>query len=287
MQQGDRIGVGWRKELAAGIFANLDRIDLVEVIADDYFSAPRAALDALRTLRAQVPVVLHGVGLGMASAFATDQRRASAMARLVARVQPEHWSEHLAFVRAGGVEIGHMAVPPRTPLSVEATAENLERVSRCVGARPLVENVATLVDPPASSLPEVDWVAGILEGSGCDLLLDLHNIHANGINHGYDPHDFLRRIPLQRVGMVHVAGGTWLDGPDGRPRLLDDHLHDVPDPVFALLEDLAAASPRPLTVVLERDGDYGTMASTLAELDALRAAVARGRTRAGAREQAR
>ena len=36
----DRFGLGWRPELAAGIFSNLDRIDIVEVIADDYFDAP-------------------------------------------------------------------------------------------------------------------------------------------------------------------------------------------------------------------------------------------------------
>ena len=37
----DRFGLGWRPELAAGILSNLDRIDIVEVIADDYFDAPQ------------------------------------------------------------------------------------------------------------------------------------------------------------------------------------------------------------------------------------------------------
>ena len=36
----DRFGIGWRPELAAGILSNLERIDIVEVIADDYFDAP-------------------------------------------------------------------------------------------------------------------------------------------------------------------------------------------------------------------------------------------------------
>ena len=62
----DRIGLGWRPELAAGILANLDRIDVFEVIADDFFDAPRRARRALRTLAAQTPVVLHGVSLGLA-----------------------------------------------------------------------------------------------------------------------------------------------------------------------------------------------------------------------------
>ena len=55
----DRVGLSWRPYLAAGILTNLDRIDVVEVIADDYFDAPRAKVAALRTLSAQAPVVLH------------------------------------------------------------------------------------------------------------------------------------------------------------------------------------------------------------------------------------
>src|SRR5712672_3155153 len=45
----DRFGLGWRPELAAGILAHLDRIDLIEVVADDYFDAGRRDLHALRT----------------------------------------------------------------------------------------------------------------------------------------------------------------------------------------------------------------------------------------------
>src|SRR5215470_14353121 len=67
VERGDRFGLGWRPELAAGILAHLDRIDLIEVIADDYFGAARRDLRALRTLAAQVALVLHGTSLGLAS----------------------------------------------------------------------------------------------------------------------------------------------------------------------------------------------------------------------------
>ena len=98
----DRIGIGWRPELAAGIVSHLDRIDVIEVIADDYFDAPRRKLRALRTLAAQAPVVLHGVSLGLGSSVKVERRRLDRMARVVNEVQPEFWSEHLAFVRGGG-----------------------------------------------------------------------------------------------------------------------------------------------------------------------------------------
>ena len=123
----DRFGLGWRPELAAGILSNLDRIDIVEVIADDYFDAPKSKRRALKTLATQVPVALHGVTLGLASSIAADSKRLERTARLADEIQPEFWSEHLAFVRGGGLEIGHLAAPPRTEATIEGAAWNLDR----------------------------------------------------------------------------------------------------------------------------------------------------------------
>jgi uncharacterized protein len=275
----DKVGLGWRADLAAGIFSHLDRIDLLEVIADDFFDAPRREVRALQTLASQISVVLHGVGMGLASTVPVEAKRLEKMARLVDQVRPQSWSEHLAFVRGGGIEIGHLAAPPRTVDTVEGAAENLSRAAALVGTKPIMENIATLIDPPGSTLSESSWISGILASSDCDLLLDLHNVYANGLNHGYEPKAFLRQIPSVRFRAIHIAGGKFISAPDGSQRLLDDHLHDVPDPVFELLEDAAALSPNPLTVVLERDGAYPSMDCLLAQIDLARQALARGRAR--------
>lgn len=271
----DRVGLGWRPALAAGILANLERIDVVEVIADDYFHAPRAARRALGTLAAQVPVVLHGVQMGLASTIPVDTARLDPMARLVEQVQPAFWSEHLAFVRGGGVEIGHLAAPPRHAGTVEGTAHNLARARAVVGCAPLVENVATLIDPPGSTSDEASWVAEILVASGCTLLLDLHNLYANASNFGFDPMEYLAHLSVERIAAIHLAGGQWIAG----QRLLDDHRHDVPDPVYELLTEVGARAPQSLTVILERDGQYPPMAHLLAQLERAREALALGRLR--------
>jgi len=182
----DRFGLGFRPELAAGILANLERIDVLEVIADDCFEAPTALRTALRVLGRERPLLLHGVGLGAASTTAIDPARAEALARAIDDLEPEAWSEHLAFVRAGGIEIGHLAAPPRTPATVEATARNFRTAARITGAVPLIENVATLIDPPGSTLDEAAWLTALLQAMPCDLLLDLHNLHANACNFGFD-----------------------------------------------------------------------------------------------------
>lgn len=274
----DRVGLGWRRELGAAILAHLDRIDTVEVLADDYVDAPRREVDALVALGRARPLSLHGVALGLASSLPVDEHRLARLARLIARLAPESWSEHLAFVRGGGVEIGHLAAPPRTPATVAGAIANLERARRVIGAAPLVENVATLVDPPASTMDEASWVAAIVAGSGCDLLLDLHNLHANAANFAGSAQAMLARLPLDRARTIHLAGGRWIGGPGGR-RLLDDHLHDVPEEVFSLLVEVAARAPQPLTVIVERDGSYPPFPTMLAELDRARSALSEGRRR--------
>jgi uncharacterized protein len=271
----DSFGLGWRPELAGAILTHVDRLDVVEVMADDFFDAPASRLRSLRTLGAQIPIVLHGVSLGLASAAPAEAARLARMKRVFAAARPRFWSEHLAFVRAGGVEIGHLAAPPRTPATVAGTAANVGRAAAIVGARPLLENVATLIEPPGSTMSEADWIAAALAASGCDLLLDLHNLHANAVNFGQDARAMLTRLPADRIAAVHLAGGRRIAG----GKILDDHLHDVPPEVFDLLAEVGARVTRPLTVILERDGRYPPMATLLAQLDAARAALAVGRAR--------
>jgi uncharacterized protein (UPF0276 family) len=274
----DRVGIGWRAELAAGIFVHRDRIDMIELIADDHFRASKRQLRALRTLAGQVPMTLHGVTAGLASMAAPDERRLTRMARLAEAVQPESWSEHLAFVRASGIEIGHLAAPPRTEAVIAAAVRNIRRATSIVGAAPAMENVATLIDPPASTMDEPDWIAGITQGCDVPLLLDLHNLYANAVNFGADPAAMLQRLPLHRVSTVHVSGGHWIEAPgSAERRLLDDHVHDVPPAVFSLLTLLASSAPQPLDVILERDGKFPAFPRLLAQLEAARTALAEGR----------
>lgn len=282
----DLFGVGWRPAIADRILAAADRLDVVEVIVEDWTGRPAREVRALRTLGAQVPVVLHGVSLGLASSAPVDGKRLDACARVVELARPDFWSEHLAFVRGGGIEIGHLAAPPRCAATIEGTARNVARAREVVGSAPLLENVATLIDPPGSDRDEATFVREILEATGCDLLLDLHNLHANAVNFGFgeegekEEEDFLRRVPMRAVRAIHLAGGRPIPtGGGGKTRLLDDHLHPVPSAVFSLLERVGEMAPHPLTVILERDGLFPPFEEILQELSRARTSLAAGRAR--------
>jgi uncharacterized protein (UPF0276 family) len=155
-----------------------------------------------------------------------------------------------------------------------------------VGEQPLLENIATLIDPPDSALSEAEWVRSIAAESSSPLLLDLHNLYANAVNFGgRDPVDCLKEFPLERVSGVHISGGQWVQLDSGEHnlaarRLLDDHVHDVPDVVFTMLVELGHLCPQPLTVILERDGQYPGFPLLLEQLRRAREALAQGRQRA-------
>ena len=253
-----RLGLGWRAELGAGILANLDCIGVIEVMAEDFFDADRAQRRALRFLRDQVPVVVHATSLGLASTEPVDARGLDAVARVVEWLEPELWSEHLAFVRAGGSEIGHLAAPPRNDATLEGLARNVEVATRVTGSKPLLENVASLVDPPLSTYVEDEWLCAVTAVSGCGLLLDLHNVYANSVNFGFSATDVVRRVPAPRA--IHLAGGKRIE----RGRVLDDHQHAVPDAVYELL---ALVDARDAPVILERDGAWPEIEVLLREVE--------------------
>jgi uncharacterized protein (UPF0276 family) len=247
-----RVGLGWRRELGASILSHLDEIDVVEVLAEPLFAATPAEKRAFRFLAAHVPIVVHGTTLGLASTDGVERPRLESLARLMEWLQPEAWSEHLAFVRAGGIEIGHLAAPPRNEETLAALAENVDAARRIVGSAPLLENVATLIEPPCSTYSEGEWLEAVPRATGAELLLDLHNLHANAANFG-----FAIELPRAHVGMVHLAGGRVIGG----DRILDDHLHAVPDVLYEMLGEIGDT-----TVIIERDGNYPPFEELLAEV---------------------
>src|SRR5690606_6756766 len=83
-------------------------------------------------------------------------------------------------------------------------------------------------------------------------------------NEGRDPREVLLAYPLERVGMVHVAGGVREDG-----FYFDTHAHPVPADVIALVGELLARRPD-VPVMIERDANI-SFAELAGELAALRA----------------
>jgi uncharacterized protein (UPF0276 family) len=264
-------GVGWRPEIALAI----DRrpgLGFVELIAEDYGDAPiPAAVDQLR--RRGVAVVPHGISLSLGSAEPPDAKKLSRLARLAERVGAPLVSEHVCFVRAGGLESGHLLPLPRTREALDVLIANVRRAAAALPVPLALENISTLFEWPGAEMSEPAFLRALLEETGTSLLLDIENVHANAANHGFDPVAFLDELPLNRIAYVHIAGGSAHNG-----TYHDTHTRPVGAATLDLLTELSARVAIP-GVLLERDDRFPSEAELNAELDAIAAAVARGAAR--------
>lgn len=266
------VGIGWRRELALFIDRASD-VGFVEVLAEHLPSSGRLPV-ALEQLRERgVPVVLHGVSLGLGSAEPPDSRRLERLARLAEQLGAVCVSEHLAFVRAGGVESGHLLPVQRTEEALEVLAENVRLAEAALPVPLALENVASLFEWPDPAFSEAALLSGVLARTGVSLLLDVANLHAQALNHGTDTAAVLAAVPRERLAYVHVAGGVQRDG-----LYHDTHAHPLPRGPLELLEALASRLG-PVPVMLERDDRFPPPAELASELDALRAALTRGTAR--------
>jgi hypothetical protein len=263
------VGIGWRPEIAAWV-AHLATPAFCEVIAESL--APAAAHRGVLELRERgVPVVPHGVRLSLGGVEPVEARRVTHLAACAAALQAPLVSEHVAFVRAGDLDAGHLLPVPRTREALDVLARNVRRMQAELDVPLALEPIAALFDWPEDEYTEPDFLTALLERTGALLLLDVANIHANAVNRGQDPEAVLDRLPLDRVAYVHVAGGA--EHPDDPGIYHDTHTHPVPAVVLGLLQRLVERTAQAPPVMLERDGRYPPAAELLAELDAIAAAA--------------
>jgi uncharacterized protein len=255
------VGIGWRPAIA-GFVAGLPGLRFAEVIAESVeVRHPAEGLLALRDRG--VTVVPHGVKLSLGGAEPVDPRRVAHLAECADMLGAPLVSEHVAFVRAGGVEAGHLLPVPRTRAALDVLTGNIRRTCARLPVPLAVEPIAALFDWPDAEYDEADFLTELLERTEALLLLDLANVYANARNRGQDPLVLLERLPLERIGYVHVAGGGEHDG-----LYHDTHADPVPTEVFGLVKDLCARR-RPPGLLLERDGRYPPAGELRRELDAL------------------
>jgi uncharacterized protein (UPF0276 family) len=260
------VGIGWRPEIS-GFVADLPGLRFVEVVAETV-AADRPPPEALAVLRQRgAAVVPHGVRLSLGGAEPVEPARVTHLARVAELLGAPLVSEHVAFVRAGGVEAGHLLPVPRTREAVDAVVANVTRTQAELPVPLALEPIAALFDWPDDELDEAAFLTEILDRTGALLLLDVANVYANARNRGTDPLDLLDRLPLDRVAYVHVAGGAEHDG-----IYHDTHTDPIPAPVLELVGELCARR-RPPALLLERDGRYPPAEALRGELDAIAAAA--------------
>lgn len=261
------VGIGWRPEIDL-VVERLPGVEFVEVIAESI--RPNRLPESLRVLRRRgTPVVPHGVSLSLGGAARPEPARLARLAACATALRAPLVSEHIAYVRAAGREIGHLQPVPRTRTALEVIVANVRIAQENLDVPLALEHVAAVLAWPDDEFTEAQFVAEIIERTGAMLVLDVANLYSSYINFGADPTTALDVLPLERIAYVHVAGGALRAGV-----WHDTHTDPVGEPVLALLAELASRTTLP-AVMLERDGNYPAPSVLAGELAAIRSTVGR------------
>jgi len=131
--------------------------------------------------------------------------------------------------------------------------------------RPIaIENISYYA-APGQTMTETAFINAVLKEANCQLLLDINNIYVNSINHQYNPIDYLKAMPQERIAYLHVAG-HYNENVD---LIIDTHGADVIDPVWALLQE-AYQLYGPIPTLLERDFNIPPLQTLFQETDKIK-----------------
>ncbi|MCA1635673.1 MAG: DUF692 domain-containing protein [Acidobacteria bacterium] len=259
------VGLGFREPFRGDIFLHRDEISFLEITADHYLDAPPEKERELELLAEHFTLVPHALNLSLGSADGVDRNYLKKLARLVRRLDPPWWSEHVAFTRAGGIDIGHLSPTTFSAEAVEVFARNVATVRELIDAPLILENITYALSVPGGHWDEAEFLDEVLARTGCGLLLDITNLHINSINHKYDWHAFLQKLPLERIVQLHFVGGHRHDG-----FLIDSHSHPTPPEVWQVMDEVLRRAPVK-GAVLERDENLPPFDEILLELARARA----------------
>lgn len=227
-------GLGLRRSMMND---ELDRFvsaaSFLEVAPENWIGVGGRYGERLRAVSERIPLVAHGLSLSVGGIAPLDRDYLDSIGAFLAAHQIEIYSEHLSFTDDGG-QLYDLLPLPFTDEAVAHVSSRIRQVQDTLERKIALENVSYYLAPQPQFLQqmnEAEFITTVLEEADCELLLDINNVYVNGVNHGYDPSDFIRQMPADRIRYYHVAGHYVED--DGL--IIDTHAADVIDPVWKLL----------------------------------------------------
>jgi uncharacterized protein len=261
------LGVGLRTPHFQHILAHGPGVDWFEIISENFIGHHGHARHVLETVARQVPMVMHGVSLSIGSADPLDLAYLAALKQLAREIRPAWISDHLCWTGVASHNAHDLLPLPLTEACLVHVAARVRQVQDYLERPLILENPSSYVQFRASQMPEWEFLGRLAEDTGCGLLLDVNNVHVSAFNHGFDPEDYIRRLPHQRIVQLHLAGPSDCGG-----CLVDTHGSPVPEPVWGLYA-LAQRLTGGVSALLEWDADIPPYPDLLAELDKARPAL--------------
>ncbi|WP_245727911.1 DUF692 domain-containing protein [Nitrosovibrio tenuis] len=225
--------MGLRRELIPALKTCVPAtIDFFEIAPENWIDLGGPLGRDLRVFTERYPFVCHGLSLSIGSPAPLNEE----LLRKVRQFLEQHginlYTEHLSYCSDEGYLYDLLPIP-FTEEAVKYVAGRVRRVQDILERRIALENASYYVQAPITEMSEADFIRFVLVEANCDLHLDVNNVYVNSINHAYDPLEFIRAMPSERIVYMHMAGHY----NEAENLIIDTHGTNIIDPVWSLLED--------------------------------------------------
>jgi uncharacterized protein (UPF0276 family) len=254
-------GLGLRTQHYQEILDSAPSVDWFEALTENYLVPGGKPLYYLEKIRARYPLVLHGVSLSIGSSDPLNRGYLAQLKALADRIEPAWISDHLCWTGLNGRNLHDLLPLPYTEEAVVHVSDRIQAVQDYLGCRLLIENVSSYLTYTDSCMSEWEFLSAVAGRADCLILLDINNIYVSGFNHDFDPRDYVRGVPVERVQQFHIAGHR-----NHGDYIVDTHDEAVIDPVWRLYAD-ACRRFGAVSTLIERDDNIPPLAELLEELD--------------------
>jgi uncharacterized protein (UPF0276 family) len=257
-------GLGLRTDHYQDFLRQRQPVDWLEVISENYMVPGGKPLHFLDRIRADYPMVMHGVSLSIGGADPLDMDYLRELRALARRIEPGWISDHLCWTGVDHTNLHDLMPMPYTESSLRHLADRVSQVQDSLGRRLVLENVSSYLRYAADEMNEWEFIAELTRRTDCLLLLDVNNVFVSSVNHKFDPRRYIDAMPAERVAQIHMAGHE-----DHGDYVIDTHDHPIRAEVFELYRYTLARIGQVPTMI-ERDDNIPALPELLDELAVLR-----------------
>lgn len=258
-------GLGLRTAHYQTILNERPHVDWFEILSENYMVAGGKPLHFLERIRAQYPLVMHGVSLSIGSTDPLNKDYLRDLKTLAQRIEPGWISDHLCWTGVQCKNMHDLLPLPYTEEVLRHVVERIGQVQNYLGRRILIENVSSYLTYTGSEMTEWEFMRAVAETADCLLLVDINNIYVSAQNHQFDPIAYINALPVERVQQFHLAGHS-----KNGEMIIDTHDAPVIDPVWALYEHAVSRFGR-ISTMIERDDNIPELPELIEELNRARA----------------
>ena len=264
MKSNINIGLGFRRDLA-------DEFISQETIKPGFIEfAPENWIDmggywgkVLKEVETKYPVTCHGLSLSLGSPEELDWEFIKKLKQFLDDHNVEIYSEHLSYTKASNAHLYDLLPIPFREDAIHHVSNRIKQVQDYLERKIAIENVSYYTSV-AAEIDEATFINSIVKEANCNLLLDINNVYVNAFNHNYDPKNFIKKLPLDKVEYIHMAGHERV----ATDLIIDTHGEAIIDPVYELF-DWTIQRMKPVPVLLERDFNFPAMIELQSELTQL------------------